>query len=44
MGKDRMEKKQKQNHQVDPDRDQSLDYPGSAKLQSPEQARKQQRR
>lgn len=44
MGKDRMEKKQMHNDQIAPDRDQSLNLPGSAKLQSPEQARKQQRK
>ncbi|WP_100407194.1 YpzI family protein [Bacillus solitudinis] len=43
MSKDRQERKQKAIDQLEGDRDQSLTYPGSAKLQSPKQARKQQR-
>jgi hypothetical protein len=39
MGKDRQEKKLKASKDVGPDRDQALHYPGSTKLQSPEEAR-----
>ncbi len=39
MGKDRQEKKLKASRRVESDRDQALHYPGSAKLQSPEEAR-----
>lgn len=39
MGRDRQEKKLKQSGRVESDRDQALHYPGSAKLQSPEEAR-----
>lgn len=39
MGKDRQEKKLKQSRRVESDRDQGLHYPGSIKLQSPEDAR-----
>jgi hypothetical protein len=43
MGKDRQERKLKKANRVESDRDQSLDYPGAAKFQSPEEARRQQR-
>ncbi|WP_227936174.1 YpzI family protein [Alkalihalobacillus deserti] len=43
MGKDRQERKLKKSDQVESDRDQSLEYRGAAKLQGPEEARKQQR-
>jgi hypothetical protein len=43
MGRDRQEKKLKKSGRVESDRDQSLEYPGAAKMQSAEQARKQQR-
>ena len=43
MGKDRQEKKLRQSGRVESDRDQSLEYQGAAKLQSPDEARKQQR-
>ncbi|MDT8860029.1 YpzI family protein [Alkalihalobacillus sp. MEB130] len=43
MGKDRQEKKLRKSGQVEADRDQSLKYAGSAKMQSPEQAREAQR-
>ncbi|MEC1521506.1 YpzI family protein [Neobacillus niacini] len=39
MGKDRQEKKLKASGKVESDRDQALHYPGSTKLQSPEEAR-----
>lgn len=39
MGKDRQEKKLKENKRVESDRDQSLDYPGSTRLESAEDAR-----
>jgi hypothetical protein len=39
MGKDRQEKKLKASKRVESDRDQALHYPGSAKMQSPEEAR-----
>lgn len=39
MGKDRQEKKLRESGNVGPDRDQALHYPGSTKLQSPEEAR-----
>ena len=39
MGRDRQEKKLKASKDVGPDRDQALHYPGSTKLQSPEEAR-----
>ncbi|NEU31118.1 YpzI family protein [bacterium LRH843] len=42
MGRDRQEKKLKQSKRVESDRDQSLEYPGATKLQSPEDARRQQ--
>ncbi|WHX99109.1 YpzI family protein [Neobacillus sp. DY30] len=40
MGKDRQEKKVKASGRAGIDRDQALHYPGSTKLQSPEEARK----
>ncbi|MGE7759436.1 YpzI family protein [Peribacillus sp. NPDC097895] len=40
MGKDRQEKKLKQSKRVESDRDQSLDYKGATKMESPEEARK----
>ncbi|MCL7745893.1 MULTISPECIES: YpzI family protein [Halalkalibacter] len=43
MGRDRQEKKLKKSGRVESDRDQSLDYAGSTKMQSPDQARQQQR-
>ncbi|WP_332693389.1 YpzI family protein [Halalkalibacter lacteus] len=43
MGKDRQEQKLKKSGRVESDRDQSLHYPGAAKMQSSEKARKQQR-
>jgi hypothetical protein len=39
MGKDRQEKKLKQSHRVESDRDQSLDYKGATRLEDPEAAR-----
>lgn len=39
MGRDRQEGKLKKSKRVESDRDQALHYPGSAKLQSPEEAR-----
>lgn len=39
MGKDRQERKLKKSDRVESDRDQALHYPGSSKLQSPEEAR-----
>lgn len=43
MSRDRQERKLKQGNRVESDRDQSLHFPGASKLQSPEEARKQQR-
>ena len=43
VGKDRQEKKLKHSRRVESDRDQSLEHGGSAKLQSPEEARRQQK-
>ncbi|WP_081727563.1 YpzI family protein [Halalkalibacter wakoensis] len=43
MGRDRQESKLKKSGRVESDRDQNLHYPGASKMQSPEQARKQQR-
>ncbi|MFG6149700.1 YpzI family protein [Halobacillus sp. B23F22_1] len=40
MGKDRQEKKLKKSNKVESDRDQRLDYPGAAKMEGPEEARK----
>lgn len=39
MGKDRQERKLKLSKRVESDRDQALHYPGSTKMQSPEEAR-----
>ncbi|QOR65285.1 YpzI family protein [Cytobacillus suaedae] len=39
MGKDRQEKKLKESKRVESDRDQSIDYPGSTRLESPEESR-----
>ncbi|ARK30291.1 YpzI family protein [Halalkalibacter krulwichiae] len=44
MGKDRQESKLRKSGHVESDRDQSLEYAGAAKLQSPEEARRQQKR
>ncbi|MDQ0257495.1 hypothetical protein J2S74_004953 [Evansella vedderi] len=43
MGKDRQEKKLRKEGKVESDRDQSLEYGGSTKLESADQARKRQR-
>ncbi|WP_369900381.1 YpzI family protein [Bacillus manliponensis] len=43
MSKDRQEKKLKQSRRVESDRDQSLQYPGSTRLDTPDQAREQNR-
>ncbi|MGO4888137.1 YpzI family protein [Anaerobacillus sp. MEB173] len=43
MGQDRQVKKSKQSRKYESDRDQSLHYPGAAKMESPEEARKRQR-
>ncbi|MGN1401220.1 MAG: YpzI family protein [Bacillus sp. (in: firmicutes)] len=40
MGKDRQEKKLKKSRRVESDRDQSLDYPGASRLDTPEEARR----
>ncbi|MFD2627497.1 YpzI family protein [Oceanobacillus kapialis] len=40
MGKDRQEKKLKASHRVESDRDTGLRYPGTAKMSSPEEARR----
>lgn len=39
MGRDRQERKLKASRRVESDRDQALHYPGSTKLQSPEEGR-----
>ena len=39
MPKDRQEKKLKQSRRVESDRDQSLDYPGATRLDTPKEAR-----
>ncbi|MEH7236603.1 YpzI family protein [Bacillus sp. JJ1562] len=39
MGKDRQERKLKEARVVESDRDQSLDYKGAARLDTPEEAR-----
>jgi hypothetical protein len=39
MGKDRQEKKLKQSHRVESDRDQSLDHKGASRLEDPQAAR-----
>lgn len=43
MGRDRQEKKLKHSRRVESDRDQGLHYGGSTRLDTPEQARKQQK-
>ncbi|ADC51118.1 MULTISPECIES: YpzI family protein [Alkalihalophilus] len=43
MGRDRQERKLKASHRVESDRDQSLSNKGASKLQSPEEARENQR-
>ncbi|WP_082234871.1 YpzI family protein [Halobacillus massiliensis] len=43
MGKDRQEKKLRESGRVESDRDQDLSYPGSTKLEGPEEARKRNR-
>jgi hypothetical protein len=40
MGKDRQEKKLKHSKRVESDRDQNLNYPGSAAVESPDSARR----
>lgn len=40
MGKDRQEQKLRESGRVESDRDQALHYPGSARLSSPEEARR----
>jgi hypothetical protein len=39
MGKDRQEKKLKQSHRVESDRDQSLEHKGATRLEDPDAAR-----
>ena len=43
MGKDRQEKKLKKSGRVESDRDQSLAYGGSTKLEGPDAARERQK-
>ncbi|MDV2683447.1 YpzI family protein [Alkalihalophilus lindianensis] len=43
MGKDRQERKLRESHKVESDRDQSLTNKGATKLQSPDEARANQR-
>ncbi|MFJ7745999.1 YpzI family protein [Peribacillus sp. NPDC097295] len=43
MGKDRQERKLRESNRVESDRDQSLEYKGATKLESPEEARKRNR-
>lgn len=40
MGRDRQEKKLRESGRVGPDRDRALHFPGSTKLQSPDEGRK----
>ncbi|WP_071459982.1 YpzI family protein [Bacillus massilinigeriensis] len=40
MGRDRQERKLRESHRVESDRDQALHYPGATKLEGPEKARK----
>ena len=42
MGKDRQEKKLRNSKRVESDRDQSLHYKGAARLDTPDEARKDQ--
>jgi YpzI-like protein len=44
MGKDRQERKLRKSNRVEADRDQALHYGGATRMQSPEEARKEQRR
>ncbi|WP_273125920.1 YpzI family protein [Bacillus weihaiensis] len=44
MGKDRHEEKLKKSERVESDRDQSLDYPGSTKLEGSDAARARNKR
>ncbi|WP_453995384.1 YpzI family protein [Bacillus nitroreducens] len=39
MGRDRQERKQKKIRLTESDRDQSIDYPGATRLDTPEEAR-----
>ncbi|UCZ54756.1 YpzI family protein [Bacillus shivajii] len=43
MGKDRQESKLRKERRTESDRDQKLSYPGSAKLENANEARKRQR-
>ncbi len=43
MSKDRQEKKLKQSHRVESDRDQSLKYAGATRLEGPDEARARQK-
>lgn len=43
MGKDRQEKKLRQSRRVESDRDQKMSYPGAARMDVPEEARKENR-
>ncbi|TMW73615.1 YpzI family protein [Alteribacter natronophilus] len=43
MGRDRQEKKLKQSHTVESDRDQALHYKGAAEMESPENAKSDRR-
>lgn len=40
MGRDRQEKKLRESHKVESDRDQSLKYSGATSLEGPEEAKK----
>ena len=42
MGKDRQEKKLRESKRVESDRDQALHYKGSTRLDTPDEARKDQ--
>ncbi|MGP4078329.1 YpzI family protein [Bacillus sp. Marseille-Q3570] len=44
MGKDRQERKLKQSKRVESDRDQALHHDGAARLDTPEEAREDNRR
>lgn len=44
MGKDRQEQKLRESNRVESDRDQSIKYSGASEMQSPEEAREQQRK
>ncbi|WP_408006542.1 YpzI family protein [Pseudalkalibacillus sp. A8] len=43
MGKDRQEKKLKQSKRVESDRDQALHYEGASRIDTPEEAREDNR-